>query len=50
MRKVLFWAAVMAAFCVRADYSVTQWRVSSPMKVAAPFMNDSVNSSAISLR
>ncbi|MDE6535219.1 MAG: prolyl oligopeptidase family serine peptidase [Muribaculaceae bacterium] len=45
MRKMIFFAAVMAAMSVRADYSVTQWRASSPIKVAAPFMNDSVNSS-----
>ena len=41
---MIFFAAVMAAISVRADYSVTQWHAAAPMKVSAPFMNDSVNS------
>ena len=44
MRKyVLFVAAAMAAMSVRADYAVPQWRASAPIKVSAPFMNDSIN-------
>lgn len=44
MRKLVVFAAVMAALSVRADYAVSQWRVAAPIKVSAPFMNDSVNS------
>lgn len=44
MRKLVVFAAVMAALSVRADYAVLQWRAAAPIKVSAPFMNDSVNS------
>ncbi len=44
MRKLIFMAAVMAAMGAKADYAVPQWRAAAPIKVSAPFMNDSVNS------
>lgn len=44
MRKyVLFVAAAMTAMSVRADFAVPQWRAAAPIKVSAPFMNDSIN-------
>ena len=42
-KYVLFIAAVMAAMSVRADFAVPQWRAAAPIKVSAPFMNDSIN-------
>lgn len=43
MRKYVLFVAAMTAMSVRADYAVPQWRAAAPIKVSAPFMNDSIN-------
>lgn len=45
MRKYVLFVAALAAMSARADYAVPQWRVAAPIKVSAPFMNDSINPS-----
>lgn len=45
MRKYPFIISLLAASLPAAAFVVPQWRVSAPIPVAAPFMNDSVNPS-----